>query len=279
MHSEAAAARSAVPFIGFISERELREREERHAGSASGGELSLSLEAGTPPLAPQHQHELSWAEVWQQGAGDGAGLSAGAQFAEPQTVFAVARHSTSAAAHAMRPPSATVAMQQSGSALQGGRATARPFGAPPSPKKEGPPSPIKTDQRSPGLMARDSLRMPESPATRRLRSSACQSLPHLPSLPGPAAEGRDDHTLSAVRAAAHPAQPPSLLSSAGASTGDDLGRCGVGLLCEKERGSPAAVVREVSSRGSAAREGTIRAGDLVLSVCACACACAVCLFV
>lgn len=48
--------------------------------------------------------------------------------------------------------------------------------------------------------------------------------------------------------------------------GDDLGRCGVGLFCEKERGSPAALVREVSARGSAARDGSIRPGDHVLSV-------------
>ena len=51
--------RSAVPFIGFISERELREREERRAGSISGGEYALPLAAGTPPIAPQPQHGLS----------------------------------------------------------------------------------------------------------------------------------------------------------------------------------------------------------------------------
>ena len=40
----------------------------------------------------------------------------------------------------------------------------------------------------------------------------------------------------------------------------------MGLVCEKEQGSPAAIVREVSARGSAARQGTVRPGDLLLSI-------------
>jgi hypothetical protein len=40
----------------------------------------------------------------------------------------------------------------------------------------------------------------------------------------------------------------------------------VGIFCDKERGSPTAIVREVSVRGSAAREGSIRPGDEVVSV-------------
>jgi hypothetical protein len=266
-------SRSAVPFIGFISERELREREERRAGSVSGGESALSLAAGTPPIAPQPQHGLSWAEVWQQGAGDdeaGVGLQGRRPAPDPQTVFAVpVRHAMgSSPAHAVLPSSATAALPQQPSAgTLAGRAATRPA-ATSSPKKDGPPSPSKHDwdevPRSPGLVARDSLRVPDSPGTpnRRLRAASA-SLPHLPSLPGPAAAGSEGHSLSGMHAT-HRAERPSL--HAGAASVDDLGRCGVGLLCEKERGSPAAVVREVSSRGSAAREGSIRPGDLVLSV-------------
>jgi hypothetical protein len=273
------------PFIGFISERQLREREQRAAEAAAirppnAGEdrVELDLVPGSPSAQPQPQpqhgrantqpqgvqqppvRQLSWAEAWQQSAAEAIYRDPSAF---PATVTAVpaAAHASS---HTSVPASRTV-------------------GAVPAPSGEGPPSPNKNVPKSPGTVTRDALRVPDSP-NRRLRASQAQTLPHLPSLPGPAAAaagGSCGHALSlaagerpeppvapTIVQSQYPPQAGALLSHGGmpGSGGDNLGRCGVGLLCEKERGAPAAVVREVSARGSAAREGSIRVGDLVVSV-------------
>ena len=66
-----AAQAASVPFIGFISERQLREREERESEYRS-----MSLVAGSPGGAPQPHPpaaqapppQISWAEAWEKSA-------------------------------------------------------------------------------------------------------------------------------------------------------------------------------------------------------------------
>ena len=256
------SGRREMPFIGFISERELERRTSQRAAEQadSGMAISMPLFAGSPAIAPHPEgratHEVSWGQAWQQGA-------AAPEARDAFTVMAQPVHSSSQ----HQCPGRNI---------------------PPKSPGAGPPSPSKNNvPRSPNTVARDSLRISDSPATanRRLRAAA-QTLPRMPSLTEPAmAGGGDFHSLSAFNAAgsAHPAhqppppvssalvseyphQAPSFLSKIGSANAEDLGRCGVGIFCDKERGSPTAIVREVSVRGSAAREGSIRSGDEVVSV-------------
>ena len=228
---------SGGSFIGFISERELERRAtERQLaaqdGTAASASQELDLLAGSPECA--------------------------------ETVVAKATGASANGSGASHPP-------RSPEVVAGAHV----------PRSPG----------TPGHVARDALRVPDSP-NRRLRSpqahiGASASLPHLPLLPEPAAAGSAGHVLAAMTVAAaaasqrhsgqllgpvsstvvQSARPPQLLLSQGGAGGaDDLGRCGVGLLCEKERGAATGLVREVLARGSAAREGSIQPGDLVVSV-------------
>ena len=236
---------SAGSFIGFISERELERRAtERqlaaHDGTAASASHELDLLAGSRECAET---------VVAKATGASANGSGPTRVVSPDAA---------GASHPPRSPEVIAAAHV---------------------------------PRSRGPVARDALRVPDSP-NRRLRSpqahiGASASLPHLPLLPEPAAAGSAGHVLAAMTVASaaasqrhsgqllgpvpstvvQPAHPPQLLLAQGGVGGaDDLGRCGVGLLCEKERGAATGFVREVLARGSAAREGSIQPGDLVVSV-------------
>ena len=170
---------SNSPFVGFISERELRERERRVTDAGAGGVYhSLSLVAGSPMTSPQvhslpqSASQLSWADAWKQGGRAEREYSATVMAlpgAAAQQVPASPLHDDRQAEsvlHDDRRPSAASAPHSAVAAVRSAE------GGPPSPGM------------SPGLVARDLLRMPESPGMRRLRAS--QTLPHLPSLPSPA---------------------------------------------------------------------------------------------
>jgi hypothetical protein len=210
---------ASVPFIGFISERELREREERERAQAgafiSERELrereereqgrascrSMSLVAGSPAVGAQQsplqkQQQISWAEAWEKSA------AAAEPLPPPATVLAGA--SARERAHGGAASASMPAARSTAPAADRGS-----HGAAAGPG-EGPSSPSKCVPKSPGSLSRDSLSSPGKTANRRLK--AAQTLPHLPLLPGPAAAAVGDwHSLSASNAAGgghQPADPP-----------------------------------------------------------------------
>ena len=198
----------SVPFIGFISERELREREERERAQASAfiserelrereeREQGLVSYRSMSLAGPQKKQEISWAEAWEKSA------AAADPLPPPATVFAGA--SARERAHGVAASASLPAARSSAAAADRGR-----YGAAAGPG-EGPPSPSKCVPKSPGSLSRDSLSSPGKTANRRLK--AAQNLPHLPLLPGPAAAAGDDwHSLSASNAGGgghQPADPP-----------------------------------------------------------------------
>ena len=204
------SAMSNSPFVGFISERELRERERRATDAEAGGVYhSLSLVAGSPMTSPQvhslpqSASQLSWADAWKQGgraereysatvmALPGAAAQQVPALRSMTAVFASPPDDRQAESvlHDDRRPSAASAPHSAVAAVRSAE------GGPPSPGM------------SPGLVARDLLRMPDSPGMRRLRAS--QTLPHLPSLPSPAhgAAGGEWHLSAMNNGAHHPAHP------------------------------------------------------------------------
>ena len=204
---------ASVPFIGFISERELREREERERAQAgtfiSERELrgreerasyrSMSLVAGSPAVGAQQpplQQQISWAEAWEKSA------AAAEPLPPPATVLAGS--SARERAHGVAASASLPAARSTAAAADRGS-----HGAAAGPG-EGPPSPSKCVPKSPGSLSWDSLSSPGKTANRRLK--AAQTLPHLPLLPGPAAAaGGDWHSLSASNAGGgghQPADPP-----------------------------------------------------------------------
>jgi hypothetical protein len=202
---------ASVPFIGFISERELREREQRERAQAGafiserelrereerelaigGSYRSMNL-VGVQQPPPQKQSQISWAEAWEKSA------AAAEPLLPPATVLAGARERAHGVAASASLPAAR---STAAAADRGGHGAAAGPG-------EVPPSPSKCVPMSPGSLSRDSLSSPGKTANRRLK--AAQTLPHLPLLPGPAAAaGGNWHSLSASNAGGVGHQPADL---------------------------------------------------------------------